>query len=234
MITLKWMNSKKKAWSGFFGRTPRNLFRVSVLFQATWLLIKNASRQIDSEVLRYQEKKRKKGESRYIRAVTIKWFYVDSFRSSLESERSVESWTMSKVRFFYRCVIPRFNDEMNGQRRLASSFAVQTALSPDSAAFAADELVSSDIMAGNSPLAQLGLCWTERSWALRRGVGGGGAAAAASTLLLAETAACWLRLTDKTALVVDARLSRRSAGPIQTQGYPYSTKILNNSRIRNR
>ena len=65
---------------------------------------------------------------------------------------------MSKVRFFYRCVIPRFNDEMNGQRRLASSFAVQTALSPDSAAFAADELVSSDIMAGNSPLAQL--AWT--------------------------------------------------------------------------
>ena len=115
---------------------------------------------------------------------------------------------------------------MNGQRRLASPFAVQTALSPDSAAFAADELVSSDIMAGNSPLAQLGLCWTERSWALRRGVGGGGAAAAASTLLLAETAACWLRLTDKTALVVDARLSRRSAGPIQTQGYPYSTKFL--------
>lgn len=216
----------------YFGRTPRNLFRVSVLIQATWLLVKNASRQIDSEVL--IKKKRKKGESRYIRAVTIKCFYVDSFRSSLESERSVESWTMSKVRFFYRCVIPRFNDEMNGQRRLASPFAVQTALSPDSAAFAADELVSSDIMAGNSPLAQLGLCWTERSWALRRGVGGGGAAAAASTLLLAETAACWLRLTDKTALVVDARLSRRSAGPIQTQGYPYSTKILNNSRIRNR
>ena len=44
----------------FFGRTPRNLFRVSVLFQATWLLIKNASRQIDSEVLRHQEKKGKK------------------------------------------------------------------------------------------------------------------------------------------------------------------------------
>ena len=73
----------------YFGRTPRNLFRVSVLIQATWLLVKNASRQIDSEVL--IKKKKEKGESRYIRAVTIKCFYVDSFRSSLESERSVES-----------------------------------------------------------------------------------------------------------------------------------------------
>ena len=174
------MNSKK-GMIFYFGRTPRNLFRVSLLIQAIWLLVKNASRQIDSEVL--IKKKRKKGESRYIRAVTIKCFYVDSFRSSLESERSVESWTMSKVRFFYRCVIPRFNDEMNGQRRLASPFAVQTALSPDSAAFAADELVSSDIMAGNSPLAQLGLCWTER-W-------GAALAAAARRLLLLHC--FWLR-----------------------------------------
>ena len=44
------MNSKK-GMIFYFGRTPRNLFRVSLLIQAIWLLVKNASRQIDSEVL---------------------------------------------------------------------------------------------------------------------------------------------------------------------------------------
>ena len=83
------MNSKKGTIF-YFGRTPMNLFRVGVLIQARSPLVKNASRQIDSEVL-IKKRKKKKGESRYIRAVTIKCFYVDSFRSSLESERSVES-----------------------------------------------------------------------------------------------------------------------------------------------
>ena len=45
-----WMNSKKGTIF-YFGRTPMNLFRVSVLIQARSPLVKNASRQIDSEVL---------------------------------------------------------------------------------------------------------------------------------------------------------------------------------------
>ena len=50
------MNSKKGTIF-YFGRTPMNLFRVGVLIQARSPLVKNASRQIDSEVL---IKKRKK------------------------------------------------------------------------------------------------------------------------------------------------------------------------------